>query len=57
MAHFVRRLAAFSLFAALQLQVSAFSFGFNAPMQCENLTVTWMGGTAPFHLLVSIECA
>ncbi|KAF8610628.1 hypothetical protein BDV93DRAFT_540348 [Ceratobasidium sp. AG-I] len=53
MAHFIRRLAALGVLAALQLQVAAFSFGFTAPMQCENLTVTWIGGTAPFHLMIT----
>lgn len=56
MAQLIRRLAVLSVLAALQLQVAAFSFAFTAPTQCENLTVTWMGGTAPFRLLVSTKC-
>ncbi|KAH7340431.1 hypothetical protein B0J17DRAFT_651324 [Rhizoctonia solani] len=41
------RLAALGVLCS---QASAFSFSYSSPVQCEDLTVTWTGGTAPFSL-------
>lgn len=33
--------------------VNAFSFTHETPTQCDNLNISWIGGTAPFYLLLT----
>ncbi|KAF4622940.1 hypothetical protein D9613_001740 [Agrocybe pediades] len=42
---------AFSLFSTL-LQTSAFTFTFGDASECEDLPISWAGGTPPFQVLV-----
>ncbi|CAE6416773.1 unnamed protein product [Rhizoctonia solani] len=47
------RLAALGVLASTYTQASAFSFSYTSPVQCDDITVSWTGGTAPFSLLVT----
>ncbi|CAE6440020.1 hypothetical protein ACGC1H_004699 [Rhizoctonia solani] len=49
----LRRLATFGVLSSISSQASAFSFSYSSPVQCGDLTVSWMGGTAPFSLLIT----
>ena len=43
----------FLLYLLRALQADAFTFWFTStPTQCQNMTVQWSGGTAPFTLLL-----
>lgn len=53
MSRLVRRLAALGALGSVYIQANAFSFSYTSPVQCDDLTVTWMGGTAPFYLFVT----
>ncbi|CCO26214.1 hypothetical protein BN14_00232 [Rhizoctonia solani AG-1 IB] len=47
------RLAALGVLASTCTLASAFSFSYTSPVQCDDITVSWTGGTAPFSLLVT----
>ncbi|KAG8691924.1 hypothetical protein FRC11_004853 [Ceratobasidium sp. 423] len=49
----LRRLATLGVLSSICSQASAFSFSYSSPVQCEDLTVSWTGGTAPFRLMIT----
>ncbi|KAF8710465.1 hypothetical protein RHS03_02207, partial [Rhizoctonia solani] len=47
------RFATLGVLASIYTSASAFSFSYSSPVQCDDLTVSWTGGTAPFSLLIT----
>ncbi|CUA72408.1 hypothetical protein RSOLAG22IIIB_01076 [Rhizoctonia solani] len=49
----LRRLATIGVLLSTCTQASAFSFTYSSPVQCDDLNVSWVGGTAPFSLMIT----
>ncbi|CAE6432704.1 unnamed protein product [Rhizoctonia solani] len=47
------RLATLGVLTSVYTRASAFTFSYTSPVQCDDITVSWTGGTAPFSLLVT----